>query len=482
MKQLKSKEQRKPNPSLREQRLLRGWSLQRVVEELCVLSSASDERLPGVNAPMVSNWETGTKKPSPFYQERLCKLYNMTADQLGFMDASVASRVSQSNLFPLDYAILQFPQPKQPVIGNDRISSQTITGKFTELEPENIALAHLNRSRRAALAQLLNIAGIAIISNLDLEAWGKLTLSSTQPAMMNTGAFNHFQKIMNACWGLCNAGEMQTAEQVLASFLPQMIRIAPLHSEAASIVAQGLRLQSILWGHQLKLADMVLLCQQAVVYAQQSNDPNTLSAALNGLAVAYKYAGQPENSFRAYQEALYYCDQTSPLLRSRVYAGASAIFAQRGRKQEAFFYIGLAYEDLPEHPTDDPNFLSADNGIYMLAYYEGLLYLSLSQPKEAERAFESYKLHPSGSSTPERNRLEIINHLGRAAIMSGDLEKYIDCLKGALTGAITLKSKKRFDEAINIYHHDMPKAWLYEPPIKRIGEQFQLEQHKQEGS
>jgi transcriptional regulator with XRE-family HTH domain len=479
---MKSKEQRKPNSLLREQRLLRGWSLQRVVDELCALSSACDERLPGVNAIMISNWETGTKKPSPFYRERLCKLYNMTADQLGFMDGPVASQSSQLNLSTLDYAIPQFPRLKQPGIDNDRISSQTITGDFTELEQENITLAHLNHSRRAALAQLLNISGIAIISSLDLEAWEKLTLANTQPAMINSGAFSHFQKIINACWGLCNAGEMQAAEQILASFLPQMIQITPFHSEAASIVAQGLLLQSILWGHQLKLADMVFLCQQAVVYAQQSNDPNTLSAALTGLAVAYKYGGQPENSFKAYQEALSYCDRASSLLRSRVYAGAAATFAQRGRKQEAFFYIGLAYENLPEHPEDDPNFLSADNGIYMLAYYEGLLYLALSQPKEADRAFESYKLHPSGSSTPERNRLEIINHLGRAAIMSGDLEKYIDCLKGGLTGAIALKSKKRFDEAINIYRHDMPKAWLYEPSIKQIEEQFQLGQHKQEGS
>lgn len=88
---MKPGEQRKPNMLLREQRLLRGWSLQRVVEELCALSSA-DNRLPGVNAPMVSNWETGTKKPSPFYRERLCKLYNMAADQLGFMDAAISPR------------------------------------------------------------------------------------------------------------------------------------------------------------------------------------------------------------------------------------------------------------------------------------------------------------------------------------------------------------------------------------------------------
>ncbi len=94
---MKSKEQRKPNTMLREQRLLRGWSQQRVVEELCTLSSVfSDQRLPGVNTVMVCDWETGTKKPSPFYRERLCKLYNMTADQLGFMDAPALPHPNQS--------------------------------------------------------------------------------------------------------------------------------------------------------------------------------------------------------------------------------------------------------------------------------------------------------------------------------------------------------------------------------------------------
>jgi hypothetical protein len=48
----------------------------------------------------------------------------------------------------------------------------------------------------------------------------------------------------------------------------------------------------------------VLLCQQAVVYARLANDNDTLSAALNGLAVAFKYAGQPEASFTRIKKPL----------------------------------------------------------------------------------------------------------------------------------------------------------------------------------
>ena len=472
---MKAKGQSQLNMRLRLQRQLRGWSLQRVVDEICALSE-TEGRIPGINAAMVSNWERGVKKPSPFYQERLCKLFGMSADQLGLIDVplpllSDRSQSISSHSMSL-YDIWQTPMIHQ----DDRISFVS-TQEFAKLEPGNTHLAYL--SRRAALTQLLNALGTTILPHLDVDLWDQLSLARTRPAMMNAKAFSHFQKIVAECWELCNTGEMQIAEQILTSFLPEMTQPASYYSEAAILVAQGLRLQSILRGHQLKFDEMAMLCQQAVAYARQANDPDTLSATLNGLAVAYKYAQQPQASCGAYQEALDCADQASPLLRSRVYAGAAATFAQRGRKQEAFFYMGLAYENFPEHPEADPNFLSADNGIYMLAYYKGLLFLALGQPREAEEAFESYKDHLAGYAVPERNRLEIINHLGRAAIMSGNLDKYIEYLRDGVSGAIILQSKKRWDEAVTIYHQEMPKSWLHEAGIRQIDEQFQLTRNKQ---
>src|SRR6266702_4838381 len=106
-KQGKQGRQRQPNARLRQQRLLRGWSLQRVVEELCKLA-AEEERLPGVNEAMVSNWENGRKKPSPFYQERLCKLYRMSAAQLGFMEPLIFPSV---NLLEVDQPGFSVFQP-----------------------------------------------------------------------------------------------------------------------------------------------------------------------------------------------------------------------------------------------------------------------------------------------------------------------------------------------------------------------------------
>lgn len=87
------KKMREPNTILRSLRQERGWSLQRVADELHMLAQAEDEnRMPGVNAGMIGVWERGVKKPGPYYQALFCSLYHRPASQLGFMS-------DQENLF-----------------------------------------------------------------------------------------------------------------------------------------------------------------------------------------------------------------------------------------------------------------------------------------------------------------------------------------------------------------------------------------------
>jgi len=65
-------EVRRPNELLRRARVLRGWSQQRVADH--------------INAPnrqLVYRWETGKRSPGPFYRERLCQEFKMTAEELG---------------------------------------------------------------------------------------------------------------------------------------------------------------------------------------------------------------------------------------------------------------------------------------------------------------------------------------------------------------------------------------------------------------
>lgn len=63
-----------PNTLLRQARELRGWSQKKVSEQ--------------IDAPAicyVSRWERGHTIPSPFYREKLCKLFGKDARELGFL-------------------------------------------------------------------------------------------------------------------------------------------------------------------------------------------------------------------------------------------------------------------------------------------------------------------------------------------------------------------------------------------------------------
>jgi transcriptional regulator with XRE-family HTH domain len=69
----------KANAILRHERVRRGWSQQRVSEQL------------NTTEDMVSKWERGVSKPSPFYQEKLADLYSLSVEELGLVELAAAN-------------------------------------------------------------------------------------------------------------------------------------------------------------------------------------------------------------------------------------------------------------------------------------------------------------------------------------------------------------------------------------------------------
>jgi DNA-binding SARP family transcriptional activator len=328
----------------------------------------------------------------------------------------------------------------------------------------------MNRLRRTTIEGLLRLAGVTAVPQ---EWWERFT--SPDPSLLTEEAFATFQQLLEDGWGLCNAGEWEMTELVLKHFLPSALRKASQHQEARLLAAQGLVLRSILEAHRLKLALMLPLCQQAVAYAKEAGEHTTLCMSLNGLAVAYKYNQRFDDSLQSYISALPYCDEhASPLVRSRIFAGLAAAYARQKRQQEAALYLTLAYEHFPAAPEADPHFLSADHGLYMIAYYEGLMYIALNQPQKAVDAFEHLKQQLPIAAVPQRNYLEMLNQTGRAAILSHDLDYYASCLKEGLRGALELKSQKRLDEAIRIFREEAPQSWQTTPQIREVVECYPL--------
>ncbi|MGH2456887.1 MAG: helix-turn-helix transcriptional regulator [Pseudonocardiaceae bacterium] len=70
-------------PRVREYRVQLGWTQQELADRLAHLAWMEYREHVAVNADMAAKWERGVKGVSPRYRERLCRLFGVTADQLG---------------------------------------------------------------------------------------------------------------------------------------------------------------------------------------------------------------------------------------------------------------------------------------------------------------------------------------------------------------------------------------------------------------
>lgn len=121
-----SEKQRKPNLHLRLERKNRGWSQAKLAE------------LIGADNSMVSRWETGERNPEPFYQEKLCTIFNKSATKLGFLDRQISSLIPVQPSF-------QYAQDKSQKPLLERIS-QTLKGNIRVDEGTLTELRQINKS------------------------------------------------------------------------------------------------------------------------------------------------------------------------------------------------------------------------------------------------------------------------------------------------------------------------------------------------
>jgi len=200
----------KPNSYLRQQRLTRGWSLWRVADEIRMMGVKENEKEPGINADVVGEWERGIKIPSPYYREKLCHVYNTTADLLGFLAAPTAS-------LALEYQI--------PVI-------HVLAGNND-----------MNKKRRELL-HLLSLAGSALTLPLPDLDWDRINSVMVSPSRLDEIVLCDLEIMNNHYWsvyrtsspkGLVLDGVLKQLK-MLVDFLKDP-HSAPLHKRLCKVTS-----------------------------------------------------------------------------------------------------------------------------------------------------------------------------------------------------------------------------------------------------
>src|SRR5438105_794229 len=90
-----------PNELLKQARLRKGWTQERLADELYALSREQPRvgARGDINAQMISRWGNGKYPPSLFYQEKLCLLFGKSAEELGFVEQPISSVKQQPGIF-----------------------------------------------------------------------------------------------------------------------------------------------------------------------------------------------------------------------------------------------------------------------------------------------------------------------------------------------------------------------------------------------
>lgn len=159
------------NDALRYQRQLRGWSLQRVADELCAIAFKGNGKKPGVNADMVGEWERGIKMPSPYYREKLCLLYGVTADKLHLIAM----------------------QPTAPLVLENLVDD-------------------MERTRREVI-RLLTLAGTALVLPLPLPDldWECIEDAVHKPSCVDQAVIENFKGINAHLWNIYLATSVKSS-------------------------------------------------------------------------------------------------------------------------------------------------------------------------------------------------------------------------------------------------------------------------------
>ncbi len=425
------------------ERLRRGWSQKKVAFDI------------DTSKDVVSRWETGERTPSLYYQEKLCRLFKKTADELGFLDTAKA--VAEP---PQEGLTLSLSQGNEVLSLLAQAFSQGIIAAMTRSGEDQT----MDKVRRHLMELAVSLAGTTLLLPLQSSIAAEEFLPQCAVSI-------------KGCWQLARGKELALAEEMLSSMLPELTKLAAQPSKyqqtAAGLAAQGKILQGILAMHRLNFVERELYCLEAAQWGKVSGVPILEAAALCRLTYTYTVCPpqRPEKAIDICHAALSVLGDEPSLIKSDITIGLAHAYAQCKEERKALETIEAAKAQFPAHPEQDPSFLYADCDWSKLYMVEGKMYLDLARhyPDRGyyQQAYAAFAQGSTVQSVADRLTSEKIIHQADAARGLGDLDLFATCLKDGTRMALALGSQKRYREAWDVFQRT-PQQWRSERQIQEL--------------
>jgi transcriptional regulator with XRE-family HTH domain len=388
-----------PNTRLRRQRRQRGWSLQRVAEELQRLCEFEGRRV-GVTASMVGKWERGFKRPSPFYQEKLCALYGLPAEQLGLVDDT-------------EQALPAW------LVEHDTLA-ETLESWRHDVE------------RRAFLRHMTSVAGVAALApaldTVGAEPHERLARALDKPSRVDDATMGHLETVINECRHLddrIGARDLQgpvTGHLQLITALLQGSQPGPVHRRLCTAAAQVAQLAGWLAFDMNDHGSAKRYYDVALRAAQEGGDRALAAYVLGCMSVVATYGDDPRSGLQLAQEAqdrgTGAVTATTLAWLCRVEALAMATLGKAGPCAASLDRAEQAI--VRTAPHDDPPWIYHFNRS-QLAGQKGACYVRLHRPRDAQAALG--EALTTLSTEFVRDRSLHLTHLASAYAQQGEVEE-----------------------------------------------------------
>ncbi|HLI87882.1 MAG TPA: helix-turn-helix transcriptional regulator [Ktedonobacteraceae bacterium] len=388
---------KRPNTKLRYQRECRGWSQRKVAA------------LIGTSKEMVSRWECGERETSPYYQEKLCALFHMSAEELGFVE-----------------------------------------------DPSN-----LNAYRRKFIGTALEIAGITLVNPVLLLPESPSILTHIEEALPL------WESSLKTFWQLYFNGGIPVIEQALPSLLSQLAVAAQSSSKeqkrVASLASQAYQMSWLLALQRQDFGQALSSINYAYTYAQMAEDVNLLLASLVRQAHIYYHLANPVQQLLIHEQAMQFAPAAHPLLCSWLYLLLAENHAHLQHAKEAETFLDLAKKTLPnEDARRDPHFSFVSMNHFLITNFEVISLLHLQQPHKALDM-----LTHLGLSAADPRCSELLNHKLMIFYTLDDMEQSAQWFAPAVQMAKQANSRLRYNEVCRIYGKMIAK-WPKEQKIKEL--------------
>jgi tetratricopeptide (TPR) repeat protein len=419
-----------------------------VAEELQKLCELEGRRV-GVTASMVGKWERGFKRPSPFYQEKLCALYGLSAEQLGLVDDAEQALPAWS-------------------LDGDTLAEALESWRH-------------DVERRAFLRHMTSVAGLAALApTLDTagaEPHERLVRALERPSRVDDATTEHLENVINEWRRLddrIGSRDLQgpvTGHLQLITSLLQGSQRGPVHRRLCTAAAQVAQLAGWLAFDMNDHQGAQRYYEVALRAAQEAGDRVLAAYVLGCMSVVATYGDDAHTGLQLAYEAQHRgkgrVAATTLAWLCRVEALALATLGEAAPCASALDRAEVAIAQAS--PACDPPWIYHFNRS-QLAGQKGACYVRLHRPKDAQAALG--EALTTLSTDFVRDRSLHLTHLASAYAQQGEIEEACRLARDSWANAMHTGSAREL-RRIREFRRELDR-WNDSAAVKELDAQLLL--------